>query len=481
MAGDIVEGTPIERIRLREAPPNGPQFVLLHGYAANRRQLLHLAEVLAAAGGEAYIVDLPGRGDSDAPASPLPLEGPRPAMPTPNETRAVLAALERLRDERTVKPDRLVLTGHSLGGGVALDVARAEPPAAVVSLGGLERPVRPGQPRNLLLITARLEIPPLREAADRMHARAGRGSARREFFATHSTLPYSSAVQHAIVEWTNRAVPGARLQIPPWFNEKLLALELAAAFFLVALFFPLAGLAGWWLSFEPLGEIVSESRISAWSPAHLGGYALLAGVASISALSLLQWFEGGVPLRFLHLADGDYLASLMLLSSLWLLPALRPLPWVRDTRELRANLLVALLLAAYVIVVAGGFVTWKIFDLWPTTARWLRFLPLLVLLSPFALGEELLRRTFSKHRDHSPLTAFILWRLALLAAVAYGVVLLRTGQEMIVLHSLPVFLLSLVECYFAETLHRALGSPYACAVLKTLLLAWFFAAFFPLR
>ncbi|HSC77273.1 MAG TPA: hypothetical protein VLB32_01815, partial [Candidatus Acidoferrales bacterium] len=297
----------------------------------------------------------------------------------------------------------------------------------------------------------------------------------------HSTLPYSSAVQQTIVEWANRAVPGARLAIPPWLNEKILALELAAAFFLVALFFPLAGLAGWWLSYEPLGEIVSESRFSSWSPVHLGGYALLAGLASVSALSLLNWLEWPVPLRLLNLADGDYLASLMLLSTLWLLPALRLLPWVRDPRELRANLLVGVLLAAYVIVAGGGFVTWQMFDLWPTVGRWLRFLPLLPLLFPYALGEELLRRTFSKHRDHSPLTAFVLWRLALLGAMAYGVLLLRSGQGMIVLHALPLFLLSLLEYYFAETLHRALGSAWACALLKTLLLAWFFAAFFPLR
>jgi hypothetical protein len=195
------------------------------------------------------------------------------------------------------------------------------------------------------------------------------------------------------------------------------------------------------LSFEPLGEIVSESRFSSWSPVHLGGYALLAGLASVSALSLFDWLEWGVPLRFLHLSDGDYLVSAMLLSTVWLLPALRLLPWVRDTRELLANLLVGVLLAAYVIVAGGGFVTWQLFDLWPTSARWLRFLPLLPLPFPFALGEELLRRTFSKHRGHSALTAFVLWRLALLASVAYGILLLGSGQGMIVLHALPLFLL----------------------------------------
>ncbi len=471
-----VDGTPVERVRLRAARPNAPQFLLLHGYAANRRQLLHLGQVLAAAGGDVYLVDLPGRGDSNALSSPYPPDGPQSDMATPNETRATLAVVHPLSH------DRLVVIGHSLGGGVAIDVARRLAPAATVSLAGLERPVQPGRPARLLLITARLEIPPLRDAADSMFAQAGRGSARREFFCTHSTLPYSSGVQQAIVEWANRAVPGARLAIPAWLNEKLLALELAAAFFLVALFFPLAGLAGWWLAQEPLGEVVAESRISSWSPVHLGGYALLAGLASVSTLSLFDWLEWGVPLRFLNLADGDYLVSTMLLSTLWLLPALRLLPWVRDTRELRANLLVGVLLAAYVVAGAGGgFVTWQLFDLWPTSTRWLRFLPLLPLLFPFALGEELLRRTFSKHRGHSPLTAFVLWRLALLASVAYDILLLGSGQGMIVLHALPLFLLSLLEYYFAETLYRSLHSACACAVLKTLLLAWFFAAFFPLR
>ena len=52
---------------------------------------------------------------------------------------------------------------------------------------------------------------------------------------------------------------------------------------------------------------------------------------------------------------------------------------------------------------------------------------------------------------------------------------------MILVHALPLLLLSFVEYYFAETLYRALHSTYASAVLKTLLIAWFFVAFFPLR
>jgi hypothetical protein len=171
----------------------------------------------------------------------------------------------------------------------------------------------------------------------------------------------------------------------------------------------------------------------------------------------------------------------MLLATLWLLPVLRHPPWVRAAREVRSNLLAAFALAAFVILVGGGFLTWTLFDLWPTLGRWLRMPALLPALFPFALGEELLGRTFSKQRGKSAFTAFLLWRLALLAAVLYGFLLLGTGEGLILLLAVPLLLLSLAEYWLAETVQRALGSVYAAGAFKTLLLAWFFASFFPLR
>jgi pimeloyl-ACP methyl ester carboxylesterase len=485
---------PIERIRLADRDSFRAHFLLLHGYGANRRHLRPLAEVLAAGGADVYLMDLPGRGDHAGPASPRPESGPRADMPTPHETAAALAVLHALeaglsRETRSgsrdaVPRERLVLVGHSLGGGVAVDVARRTLPAATVSLAGLERPVQPGRPRHLLLITSRLEPPPLRRAADRMHRQSGTAaSARREFFGTHSSLPSQSQVQQAILEWAVRTL-GAKLETPPWLNEKLLALKFGGLIFLGLAFAPLATLAGFHLAQEPFGEVVSESRISSWSPAHLAGYALLAALATVSALSLVAWFGRPHPLFWLRLADGDYLASVMLLATLWLLPALRHLPWVRDPREVRANLLAALALAAFVLLTAGTWLTWTLFDLWPTTGRWLRMLALFPLLFPYALGEELLRRAFSKQRGKSALSAlsaFLLWRLALLAAVVYGSLLLGTGEGMFLLLAGPLLLLSLIEYWLTETLYRALGSVYAAAAFKTLLLAWFFASFFPLR
>ncbi|MGH8459098.1 MAG: hypothetical protein ACRESV_07075, partial [Nevskiales bacterium] len=46
---------PVERVRLAGRDSFPVHFLLLHGYVANRRQLLHLAQVLAAAGGDVYV------------------------------------------------------------------------------------------------------------------------------------------------------------------------------------------------------------------------------------------------------------------------------------------------------------------------------------------------------------------------------------------------------------------------------------------
>jgi len=482
---------PVERVQPKEREPR-VHFLLLHGYGANRRHLLTLAEVLAAAGGDVFVMDLPGHGDNPEPISPRPPGGIRADIRTPRETRAALAVARHLEENFGVRPERLVVLGHSRGGGPALDVAMQRNTAAAVSLAGMERRVAPGQPRHPLFITARLEIPRLREAADRMHARALRGkpsgqagaapAARLEFLATHASLPFNSSVQRAIVNWTNRAVPGASLRLPPRFEAWLLGLTLAGVFFLVAAFAPLAGLVGWGLAPEPYGEVAAETRFTLWSPLHLFGYGLLAGGAAVSALHLLKLFGWPHPLGFLRLDAGGYLASVMLLSTVWLLPLLLRPPWVRSGKETAAKIGIALALGVYVIVVGGGFVTWQLFDLWPTWARVGRMLLLAPILLPYALGEELLGRTYAKApRNPRPLDAFLAWRLALLAAVAYAAVVLASGEGILVVLALPLLLLSLLEYFFGAALYRALWSAYAGAVLKMILLAWFIAAFFPLQ
>lgn len=473
---------PVEHVRLAGRDSFPAHFLLLHGYVANRRQLLHLAQVLAASGSDVFIMDLPGRGDHRGRASPLPEEGPTARLPTPGETEAALAVVHHLERGFGVARERLVLVGHSTGGGVALDVARRVLPAATIALSSLERPVAPGLPPNLLLVSARFDFPPLRRAADRMFEQAGSADAgRREFLAWHSSLPYHDAVQQAIVEWTARALPGAALRIPPYLNLWLLGLEWGIALLLSMMVWPLAGLAAWALADEPLGEVVPESRLALWTPPQLAGFAFACGGIVVAALALVHLQGWPLPLDFLGLGDGSYLATVLLLSILGVLIVHRRPPWVRSRRESAAKTAAALALCAYLVLACGSFFTWQIFDLWPTPARLARMPVLLLLFLPYCFEEELLVRVYSPPATDRELSGLLLWRAPLFVAIAAGAFFLGTGAGLLVVMTLPLVVLTIVEHSLAVTLRRSLESVYAVAAFRAVFLAWLFAAAFPLR
>ncbi len=473
---------PVDRVALSGRRSFPVSFLLLHGYIANRRQLLHLAQVLAASGAEVYVMDLPGRGDHAGGVSPRPEFGPTATLPTPRENQAAVAVVGHIRRTRSVPPWQMVLVGHSLGGGVALEVARSYRPLAVVSLAGLERPVRPGEPPNPLFITAHLEVAPLREAADRMHARAQPGRAeRREFLAIHSTLPFHSLVQRALVDWTNRALARPRLELPPHLNTLLLALETLTMFFLAALFLSLSALMGWLVWPEPYSEVVPEARMTLWASVQLGGYGLLAGSSAVSLLALLAWAGVREPLRFLGLLDGDYLAAMLLVATVWLAPALRNRPWIRSGHETLRKVAAAAVLAACLLVPTALFLTWQLYDFWPTPRRALTALFVLPLAFVYSLAENLLVRTCARRQGATPFGVRMVWRAPLLVAIAYGVLALGSGAVLLVLMAVPLALVSLLQHFFSEAVYRALSSVYACAVFDAVLLAWFLACVFPLR
>jgi len=154
---------------------------------------------------------------------------------------------------------------------------------------------------------------------------------------------------------------------------------------------------------------------------------------------------------------------------------------VRSWRETGRKITVALGLVAYLLLVGGGFLTWQLYDIWPTPGRFGRALLLTLLLLPYALGEELLIRTSTKQVGGRPLGVRLIWRLGLLAAIFYGAGALGSGAGMLLLMVMPILVLSLVQHFLSEALYRSLGSAYAAAVFNAVLLGWFIATVFPLR
>jgi fermentation-respiration switch protein FrsA (DUF1100 family) len=100
--------------------PKAPTMLLFNGNAANRATRAPLARRMSDAGLNALLFDYRGYGGN-------------PGSPTEDGlARDARAALEYLRGREDVDPQRIVVFGESLGSGVAVELAVAERPAALV-------------------------------------------------------------------------------------------------------------------------------------------------------------------------------------------------------------------------------------------------------------------------------------------------------------------------------------------------------------
>lgn len=109
----------------------GPAVVLTHGWGSHSGDLLPVVPPLLAAGLTVLLLDARGHGRSD------PVE----FMSMPRFAADIEVALDELRADPRLDPDRLGLIGHSVGAGASLLAAARDPRVrAVVSLACLAHP-----------------------------------------------------------------------------------------------------------------------------------------------------------------------------------------------------------------------------------------------------------------------------------------------------------------------------------------------------
>lgn len=99
--------------------PDAKTVLILHGNASNVAGTLSQTWRLLEAGLSALIVDYRGYGRSSGPF--------------PNETRVyedAAAAWNYLTETRQIAPNSIIIFGHSIGGAIAIDLARHRPQAA---------------------------------------------------------------------------------------------------------------------------------------------------------------------------------------------------------------------------------------------------------------------------------------------------------------------------------------------------------------
>ena len=461
--------------------------ILLHGLGANRRTMNYLGADLAGHGFRTYLLDLAGHGDNEDPYTFAKAE------------ECTDATVESLIRAGQIDPASTILVGHSMGGAIAIRMADLAPVAGTIAISPAPMVLPRRMPENLLVFSGGFDLWPMKRQANALAAAAGGErmrpsdfSERRAFelqsvpYATHTSLITDDRVAHQSELW-------AMETLFPRVDAKTLALNLDLATYdafrrgrrrlagsllgligLILLFPAAAVAAGSIARSSPAGSTLATNESS--HP----GYLLLIVEQAVCALISVLFLALFVPLRFLHLYDGDYLASLLLLSGILLLA----LNWNYVKPNLRINiraLIVAAALAFAAFLATGAWLNWQVADLWMNAPRWLRFFALLPVAGIFCFAEGMALGPVGAGKHKTVRFAiFLAMRLELWLACILAYYELASGRALlgVLVTGLAVF--SVLQRLASDSLRNRTGSALAAALFDAILASWFIAAVFPL-
>ena len=420
---DIVEPTtqPIEE------KPQG-YVVLLHGLSANKRIMSYITSGFAAQGLRVFVPDLPGHGRSDGPFSYQ-----RSEQCSENLVRELIA-------RGLLDPERTILAGHSLGGAIALRVASHVPVAGVTAIS--PAPMRPGRgvapemmpfhgfgalPPHSLVMSASGDPESIRNGAKDLVPAPGDGTNQYVVipWATHVSVLFDAAAMSTAQNWAARVL---HLDAQPRLPSRRSPLGFLAGFLGILL------LAGPFLretlqSKKREATVISENSVGAAK----GRAFLEYGIVGLGTVGILSYTN---PLRPLHLFEGDYLASFLLILGVVLLVlhwnSLRDLLGTRTSsgqpaRSLTFTVFAAAFAAFLLHFLVTAWIDLTISEAWLTASRWARFAPLLLAVLPYHAAEELLLGPAMPDRGWRRLLTALLFRLVAWAVLVVGVFLLHSG------------------------------------------------------
>ncbi len=456
--------------------------IVLHGLSADRRMMMYLGSDFAGHGFRTYLFDLAGHGDNTDPFT------------FPRAEQCAAVAIDSLTRSGAIDPRKTILLGHSMGGEIAVRMADHDPVAATIALSPAPMTLPQRMPSNLLVIAGGLDLWPVKSEARVLAAAAGGDrtessdfSQQRAFqlvilpYATHTTGLVDRGVAHRAELWATQA-------LFPSVSRNTLALNLDLATYETfsrgrrRLAGAILGLIGLALLFPfaltiaskvagPASEDVSSARPSR---------ALAAAEGTVGALAAILILSLGVPLRFLHLYAGDYLASLLLIDGLFLLA----LNWkaVQESWSPRLRpILAAALLAFAIFLATGAWLNWQLADMWMNAPRWLRFAELLPIACIFCFAEEVVLGAVPQGKPRA-LRYFIslVLRLELWLACLLAYYRLANGEVLILILFFALAGFSALQRLATDALRARTGSAIGAALFGAILAAWFVAAIFPL-
>lgn len=456
-------------IEPRSGVPQG-SVVLVHGIAANKKIMAYLANAFAELGLRVFVPDLPGHGRTEGPFSFARADTCTESLVRELSARGIL------------NPSRTLLVGHSMGGAIALRVASRLKVAGVVAISpapmraahGLSADLLPyasplTAPENTLVMSAAWEPFGIRAAAQDL---VTPDSTTNKFLlmrrATHISVLFDPRVARASEDWAVRALGLQSTVRSP--SSRMLAGSLVgfAGILLLAGPFLREGLA---TSEQPSSAVADVSPIRIpLVRAFLE--ALLASFVAVAALKLWN------PLGFLHLFNGGYFASFLLLTGLLLLVIHHKS--LRSFFSIRLSTLLSAAFAALALhLLITGWFDATLTEAWASASRWARFPVLLPAAFAYLSAEELLLNPKAKRRSLTQLGVtfalrFIIWIPLVIALFAF-----HSGAILLVLLLPYLSIFFLLQILGTQVVRRETRSPLAAALFGAILLAGFCLVIFP--
>lgn len=300
---------PFRQVFPAPAQQRPPAVVLVHGFLADRQIMSVLARRITENGYAVLAIDVHGHGQNRNPF------GEDELNLNSTLTRDIAEAVNALRASTLVDASRIVVMGHSMGAGAALDYATLDPSlkGSVMISGGFRFSGRQN-PRNALFIFAENDPDFIRSISQDIAARIsgvpqvelGRQygdftkgdavEAIRIAGVDHVRILYSDDAARTIVKWLDGAFGTARADPVKLADPRVTVVSVAFAMFMVLLI-PLGricggiagawteradGLLGWLGLLILAGALVAAMPLTTMQPA--GFTALVVGAVQVSWL-----------------------------------------------------------------------------------------------------------------------------------------------------------------------------------------------------
>ena len=470
--------------------------VLLHGLSANRRLMMYLAEDFAGHGFRAYALDLPGHGDS------------RDAFSFARAQDCATAAVESLIRSGRLDPKTTILLGHSMGAAIAIRMADRDPVAATIALSPAPMTGPQRMPANLLVFSASADLGILKRVAQSLaDAAGGQRTAPEDFVqqrafelrwlprSTHTSLLSDRRVAHDSENWAMQALFPDIAADTLTLNLDLATYETfgkgrrrlaggALGFLGILLLFPMVVALGAKLTVPSAvtdaANTASPVAAQIESPGNHPSTRLLLGETALCAMIGVLLLVVGVPLKFLHIYTGAYLASLLLVVGVMLL--LINFGYAMEYASLpRRKLIVAAVLGFATFLAIGAWLNWQLDDAWLNAPRWLRFAGLLPVMWIYSFAEEVALGPVHYGLARAVRFAvFLLLRAEIFLACTLAWYLFASGQVLIPLLFTYLAVFSILQRLATDALRVRTLSATAAALFGAILASWFIASVFPL-